>query len=346
MGRHRKAGKGGKRKHSSEGQNEQLKCARNGGSPTQVLDVESVSDTIRDANSVLFDESLINLTGNMDNSVFDACSGNSTAVTDGILQPNAGANNTLSVTGSSQISGSDLSATSVIPEPAISDVMKVLSVINSKLSVVDSKLGKLDILEKKVSNFETEINKIWTFVRDELKSNNVAVSKINEQIESIEFSLGVANDDIHRLKSDGVTAKDTILYLQSQSMRNNLVFTSIHEDMHEKPEQTETKIRQFLVDKLKLAQDYVTSLSLERVHRMGDRSREGPRNIVAKFSYFKDREIVRRARTNLKGTNCFIYEQFPKEIADRRRQQVPQLKRAIQEGRRAWLSYDTLFIDG
>ena len=65
MGRHRKAGKGGKRKHSSEGQNEQLKCARNGGSPTQVPDVESVSDTIRDANSVLFDESLINLTGNM-----------------------------------------------------------------------------------------------------------------------------------------------------------------------------------------------------------------------------------------------------------------------------------------
>ena len=79
-----------------------------------------------------------NHTTNMDNSVFDACSGNSTAVTDGILQPNAGANNTLSETGSSQISGSDLSATSVIPEPAISDVMKVLSVINNKLSVVDS----------------------------------------------------------------------------------------------------------------------------------------------------------------------------------------------------------------
>ena len=78
--------------------------------------------------------------------------------------------------------------------------MKVLSVINNKSSVVDSKLGKLDILENKVSNFEVEINKIWSFVRDELKTNNVAVSKINEQIESMEFSLEMVYDDIMRLK--------------------------------------------------------------------------------------------------------------------------------------------------
>ena len=78
--------------------------------------------------------------------------------------------------------------------------MKVLSVINNKSSVVDSKLGKLDILENKVSNFEVEINKIWSFVRDELKTNNVAVFKINEQIESMEFSLEMVYDDIMRLK--------------------------------------------------------------------------------------------------------------------------------------------------
>ena len=29
------------------------------------------------------------------------------------------------------------------------------------------------------------------------------------------------------------TVKDNVLYLQSQSMRNNVIFTSIHEDTHE-----------------------------------------------------------------------------------------------------------------
>lgn len=67
---------------------------------------------------------------------------------------------------------------------------------------------------------------------------------------------------------------------------------------------------------------------------------------MAKFLQFKDREIVRRARTNLKDTGFFINEQFPKEIADRRRQLLPKMRQAIRDGKSAWISYDTLYIDG
>ena len=100
--------------------------------------------------------------------------------------------------------------------------------------------------------------------------------------------------------------------------------------------------------KLKLAQDIVNNMQFERVHRMGVNSgnNDKPRNIVAKFTLFKDREIVRRARHELKGTKFYINEQFPKEIAAKRKSLQPKLREAVCNGKSAWLSYDTLFING
>lgn len=66
---------------------------------------------------------------------------------------------------------------------------------------------------------------------------------------------------------------------------------------------------------------------------------------MAKFAFYKDREKVRRSRTALKGTEFFISEQFPKEIADRRKTLTPALRKAKQEGKQAWLSCDKLYID-
>ena len=38
-------------------------------------------------------------------------------------------------------------------------------------------------------------------------------------------------------------------------------------------------------------------------------------------------------------------EQFPKEVADKRRRLVPKMKKARQQGKSAWLSYDTRYVD-
>ena len=83
-----------------------------------------------------------------------------------------------------------------------------------------------------------------------------------------------------------------------------------------------------------------------KVYRLGQHRNNGPRDIVAKFTLFKDREVVRKSRTNLKRTGDYINEQLPREIADRRRRLTPKLRQAISEGKRAWISYDTLYIDG
>ena len=89
-------------------------------------------------------------------------------------------------------------------------------------------------------------------------------------------------------------------------------------------------------------------LNFERVHRIGTKQRGSTvaRNIVAKFSAFKDRETVKRQRANLRGTSFSVFEQYPREINEKRKKLLPKLREAKSNNQRAWISYDTLYIDG
>ena len=86
--------------------------------------------------------------------------------------------------------------------------------------------------------------------------------------------------------------------------------------------------------KLKLAQEYVDSIKIERAHRIGANNRlqnSKVRNILCKFNLFKDREIVKQKRTELRDTNQFVKEQFPPDIIAKRRRLLPHMKQAKAE---------------
>jgi hypothetical protein len=79
---------------------------------------------------------------------------------------------------------------------------------------------------------------------------------------------------------------------------------------------------------------------------MGERRSCKIRQKIAKFNLFKEWELAIKAGSSLKNTRYFIHEQFPKEVSEKRRKLIPKMKEARSKGSRAWLSYDTLFIDG
>jgi len=64
--------------------------------------------------------------------------------------------------------------------------------------------------------------------------------------------------------------KDDINYMQSQTMRNNLirVFGNIPEETNETPVRSEQIIKDFIISKLKIAKEEVDNMRFERVHRM------------------------------------------------------------------------------
>ena len=90
-----------------------------------------------------------------------------------------------------------------------------------------------------------------------------------------------------------------------------------------------------LIDPRNMA--YLTDIKIERAHRIRQRAgryHEGPRRpapIVAKFSFFKDRETIRKSGRLLKGTNYSIQEQFPEVIAQKRKPLYPNLRQARRD---------------
>ena len=219
-----------------------------------------------------------------------------------------------------------------------------LKKMDAKITTLDN---KLDNLESEMLKLGTDMTKVWNYVHDNVKDSNMKLTETQTKLEAMEFTLGLTSDKLEHMQKERDSMKEDIIYMKSQSMRSNLIFSRIQEESDETPEKTEKIVRDFLVDKLKLSKEKVDDIKFERVHRMGNRAWQGySRNIVAKFTLFKDRECVKQQRINLKGTNFSVYEQFPREINDRRKALLPQLKAAKSNNHRAWISYDTLYIDG
>ncbi|WAR22664.1 hypothetical protein MAR_016638 [Mya arenaria] len=126
-------------------------------------------------------------------------------------------------------------------------------------------------------------------------------------------------------------------------MRDNLVFTNIVKVMKtcstdELYEDTETVLTEFLSSKLNLY-----SFQFERVHRMPSNrnpQRNAPRPIVAKISFFNEREEVHPSWYMLNGTTFGISEQFPEEI------EMKRILHSRGQKKHTILVRDRLFVDG
>lgn len=104
-------------------------------------------------------------------------------------------------------------------------------------------------------------------------------------------------------------------------------------------------LQDFLQKKYKLEYE----ISFERVHRMGrwNEFSEHPRNMVAKFTYYKDREFIRiHAAQKLKGSNVLVNEQYPPEIVERRKKLYPVMRQVKKEKKQVKLVRDVLYIEG
>ena len=91
-------------------------------------------------------------------------------------------------------------------------------------------------------------------------------------------------------------------------------------------------------------------IDLQRVHRLGKPVAGKIRPIIARFLRYPDREKVLRASFGLnRATEIKVLEDFPKEIIERRRKQMPKLKEAKKKRLKVAISKaepDKLFING
>lgn len=134
--------------------------------------------------------------------------------------------------------------------------------------------------------------------------------------------------------------EDRCDYLEDYSRRNNVHITG----MEERPggetwEQTADQVQKLFADKMQLS-----DLTLERAHRVGQRSEQRARPVVARFLRFSDRELVMRNASKLRGTNIFINDDLCPASQEKRRLQLPQLQQARREGKLAYFRHTKLVI--
>ena len=210
----------------------------------------------------------------------------------------------------------------------------------------------LDI-QRKVSRMDQNFADLKTSV-DELKSENKQLKSQN-----VEMSKQLSNVS-DRLTTLEKTVEQTELKrenLEAQSRRNNLKLYGIDEDEQETWEQTEDKVRNYLKSDLNLNGD---DIQIERAHRLPSKL-NGPRPTIVKFSFFKDKDkIIRSYREkkknrpsdtdtdveNQQAPKIRVSEDFPERVTRARTLLWPFMKDKIDLGKKAYLRYDKLVVDG
>lgn len=332
-------GKKNKRKEGSNSSDNGRECKRVNNERGPSSGNMSVSEILSQTNSVLFETNGDHL--NSDKNVAN----------DSVFEPNAFSNNDGTgvkdhVHTSNGIEQTRSTESTEGENISLKDILVCLRGIEGKLRGIDQRLNTLEEVKEKVNSFDGEIKKLWVALEDKNRKIAEKVTIVEEKVESTDFALGLLNDKIVHLEKERDELNQEVTYLQSQSMRSNLLFSNIQESAPGNYEDTEAKIRDFMIEKMKLAKEVVDQIEMERVHRVGEKIPGVCRKIVVKFLKYKDKEFVRKQWKTLQGTPYYISEQFPKKVVDKRKRLFPKLKAAREEGKRAWIAYDTLYVDG
>ena len=217
--------------------------------------------------------------------------------------------------------------------------------MESKMESFDKRIQKT---EETVSSVEKSVEFVYfqydTVIKEQ-KSDKVKLKLIDSKVNDVKKENEDLKEELLELKRLNSELKEEMLDMKSRNMRDNLLFTNIDEAENERND-TEDVLSDWLEKYMG-----ITNISFERVHRLQNKPmKQGedkkPHTIVAKFTFFKDRERVRKSGRRLKGTKFGMHEQFPKEVEQRRQPLYPLLRQARRDKKRATIVKDRLFVDG
>ena len=127
---------------------------------------------------------------------------------------------------------------------------------------------------------------------------------------------------------------------ETYSRRENLIIYGMEQ---EKNENFLDKIKSFMTTNLKIPEEKVNNINIQRCHRL--KVNMTPQPMICRFVLFSDRMLIWNARYNLKDTRLSLSEDFPPEIMARRKVLYPILKAAQEDKKACKLVGDRLIIE-
>ena len=98
-------------------------------------------------------------------------------------------------------------------------------------------------------------------------------------------------------------------------------------------------------EKLKITDEDLKDVDIERIHRIGKASREYTRSIVMKLNSKGKAKVISHIRNIPRGDPVKVVEQLPAEIQTRRNKLWPQFIQAKEAGKQAKFNKDKLIVE-
>ena len=127
--------------------------------------------------------------------------------------------------------------------------------------------------------------------------------------------------------------------LDDASRKNNIRIDGLSEDGGETWEQTALKVSKLIKDTMK-----IPDVVVDRTQRVGPRSEQRPRTVIARFARYTDRDAVMRNAKMLHGTNIYFNEDLCPASQKIKMDQLPAFKQAKRDGKIAFFRNTKLII--
>ena len=233
----------------------------------------------------------------------------------------------LSVSGTGAVAGGtgkDVLNKSQSKGATMDDLAAMMTAMNSNMTGMRSEMtamgGKMSTMSDTMSSMQSDVSNIKTQF-EETKQRVEQLELENEQLKKSHAELLERVDD-----------------LENRSRRNNLLFYGVKKSADEN---CETVLKTLLSDNLDIDDD----VQIDRAHRVGS-SDDAP--IIAKFTFYKDKERILKAKKKLDGTDIFIGEDYSRGVRAIRKT-LSKIKKEMKQrnkDRKIHLVYDHMYVDG
>ena len=193
------------------------------------------------------------------------------------------------------------------PSDMAEGVLPKLELVLDKLSSLET---KVDSINKHVCSIDAKVlqlqNKVTT-LESSVKENVKTVNEMEAGITSLNADVEEMKAKANKTCNEVTTLRQQQWYLETYERRENLRFHGIPERLDEQ-ENTRDVLVNFMINELNL--EDAPQIEFQRVHRVGrfDASQHNPRQIIARFLRYGDREKVFLRQDNLKAQ---VWEYLP-----------------------------------
>lgn len=201
----------------------------------------------------------------------------------------------------------------------------IRALLEEKIGPVMERLDSLDLsINQRITNLDSDFNSLREEVIGVKESNEGVwqVARENEaRIMTLEKDLREVRQELSNTKSQLFNVNEQSLRLECQSRRDNLRFFGIPEVKGETWSDCVEKIKNLM--EVNLGLENTDQISIVRAHRVGPLLGSRSRPILVKFLLWNDRMRVWNAKTQLRGSDLYIDEDYPIEIVKRRKKLLP-----------------------